>query len=245
MPCLHQNGSVHVSSVRVRFAGAREGTPERDVHGELSSPETGQVLCEHLNAPVTPTPMFMSRMNTLNLTLAPASRQTLARTRSMGMARFLSLPVLGHAALCLPNTSKGPWQPLHLVSSIWSGSCILSNSNVLNRCEGITYSGAVGAWASAAPALCPEWERRCERTDSIWVFLKNASEMEEAQYCQPCCHSPGSPILFCGGRFPWRSSGHDGLHQKPSLSSRLDASLAAVHPPWPARPSLRLGAFSP
>ena len=178
---------------------------------------------------VAPTPMSMSRMNALNLTLAPAFRQTLARTRSMGIACFLSLPVLGHAALSLPTASKGLWQLLHLVSSIWRRNCILSNNNVPNRCEGITYSGAVGAWASAAPALCPEWERRCarqvaERTDSIWVFLKNASEIEEAQYCQPCCHSSGSPVLLCGGRLPWRSSGNDGVHQKPSLSSRVDAS---------------------
>ena len=51
---------------------------------------------------LAPTPMFMSRKNALNLTLAPASRQTLARTRSMGVARFRSLPVpvRGHAALC-------------------------------------------------------------------------------------------------------------------------------------------------
>ena len=61
------------------------------------------------------------------------------------------------------------------------------------RCGGMTYSGAVGAWANTTPALRPEWDRRCARLAAVWpdsmvIFLKCLSEAEEAQYCQPCCH---------------------------------------------------------
>ena len=44
------------------------------------------------------TPMFMSRKNALKRSRNPDARQILANTRSTGVARFLSLPVRGHAA---------------------------------------------------------------------------------------------------------------------------------------------------
>ena len=86
-------------------------------------------------------------------------------------ARFLSLPVRVHAARWRPRGSRGAWQPEHAASSTGSGSWSLSNSTQ-NRCVGMTYSGAVGAKARAAPAsMRPERDRRCaldaaERTDS-------------------------------------------------------------------------------
>ena len=33
-------------------------------------------------------------------------------------------------------------------------------------------------------------------------FVKRESKMEEAQYCQPCGHSPASRTLHCGGLLP-------------------------------------------
>ena len=39
------------------------------------------------------------------------------------------------------------------------------------------------------------------------VFLKHESETEDAQYCQPSSHSPGSPVVVgSGGRLPSRRS---------------------------------------
>ena len=60
----------------------------------------------------------------------------------------------------------------------------------------MTYSGAVGAWANAR-ALRPEWDGKCAQFAAVWpdsmvIFLRCLSEAGETQYCQPCCHSPGS-----------------------------------------------------
>ena len=63
------------------------------------------------------TPMFISLRNALNLTLAPASQQTRANIRWMGVARFRSLPVSGQAALCRPNGSSWELHPKHTASS--------------------------------------------------------------------------------------------------------------------------------
>ena len=173
---------------------------------------------------VSATFTFMSCKNALNLTLAPASRHTRANMRSVGEARFRNLPVWGQAALWRPDGSRRALQPEHTASSMGRGSWSLSRSNTRNKCGAMTYSGEVGARAKAAPALWPECDRRwardaAERASSMVVFLKCESETEDAQYCQPCFHSPGSSVVLSGGLFPWRSSGHPGLHQKPTRSN--------------------------
>ena len=53
------------------------------------------------------------------------------------------------------------------------------------------YSGVVGACDNAIPELWPECERRwawqvAERPDSMNIFLKRESRIEDAQYCQYC-----------------------------------------------------------
>ena len=82
--------------------------------------------------------MFMSRKNALNLTLAHASRQTLDRTRSMGVARFRSLPVRGHASLCSLQWIRGLWEPLQTLTF----SCVVScdgsaNLRVFGQTQGL------------------------------------------------------------------------------------------------------------
>ena len=62
----------------------------------------------------------------------------------------------------------------------------LSGYRTGKRCEGVTYSRAVSAWANGTPALRPEWDRGCARHAAVWphdmvIFLKCMSEAEDAQ----------------------------------------------------------------
>ena len=56
-------------------------------------------------------------------------------------------------------------------------------------------SWAVGQWANAMPALRRGW--------SAWLssWTMSQTETEDAQYCQPCCHSPIRASLV-SGRLP-------------------------------------------
>ena len=81
------------------------------------------------------TPTFMSLRNTLQRTRAPPSRHTRTNMRSIGVARFLSLPVRAHAALWRPRGSGGAWQPEHTASSTGSGSWSLSSSSTRSKCR--------------------------------------------------------------------------------------------------------------
>ena len=69
-----------------------------------------------------------------------------------------------------------------------------------------------------------------ERVSSMVVFLKHASETEDAQYCQPCFHSPGS-LVGSGGLFPWRSSDQLGLPPKPSRVELRTGCFKFCHAP--------------
>ena len=51
MACLSKHCPILVGSARVRFASARQGASECDIHRKLGSPEARQVLGENLNAP--------------------------------------------------------------------------------------------------------------------------------------------------------------------------------------------------
>ena len=72
-----------------------------------------------------------------------------------------------------------------------------------------------------------------ERPDSMNIFLKRESRREDAQYCQPCGHSPGSRALLFGGLLPSRKTCQLGLHQNPTLSSKLAACLSSPTHPFP------------
>ena len=99
---------------------------------------------------------FMSLRNALYLTRAPTSLQIRANMRSVGVARFLSRPVLGQAARWCPFRSRSSWHPLHRASVTGNGKASRSSNNTRKRCGGTVHSGAVGAWDKAMPALCPE-----------------------------------------------------------------------------------------
>ena len=91
----------------VRIATAPENTPQGDVHSNLrcnGSPEAKTLMDLWSSAE---TLMFMSLSMVLNRTVAPASRHTRAKLRSVGQALVRSLPDLPQAALCLPSVSKG------------------------------------------------------------------------------------------------------------------------------------------
>ena len=78
------------------------------------------------------------------------------------------------------------------------------------------------------------------RLVSIEFFLKwVVSRTEEAQYCQPCGHSPGSRVSLCGGRLPACNSAHAGRHQNPFWSNSVAAACnSPKHPSagssWPS-----------
>ena len=75
----------------------------------------------------------MSRKSALNLIRAPASRKIRAKTRSVGVALFFTLPVLVHAALC-----RGSPQPLQRASGTGS-----ANATALARALGQVESDGV------------------------------------------------------------------------------------------------------
>ena len=79
-------------------------------------------------------------------------RHIRARVRFGPTALVRNLPERGHAALCLPNTSKGTPHS-HLASVTARGSRNLSKTNVLNKCGSIVNSNVVGAPCNAAPDL--------------------------------------------------------------------------------------------
>ena len=170
---------------------------------------------------VADTPAFISFKNAFEPHPSACSRKTRANMRSTGVARFFNLPDLVQAARWRPRGSSGAQHPPHVASVIGRERRILSKSNTRNRCGGTTNSGAVGACAKTTPALRPEWDRRCARFEADWpdsmvLFLKVRSEAEDAQYCQPCCHSPGSFDGFVGGRLPLRNSDQLGRSANPS-----------------------------
>ena len=166
------------------YLGVAHQNLTTQTHLRVTSTASWQVLGEDFDAS-----MLTSLKNALNLTLAPATRQTRANMRSVEVARFWRVPVRGQAALCRPNGSSRELHPKHTASSTGRGSCGVSN---------------------------------------------HESETEDAQYCQPCCYSPGSPmVVSSGGRFPSRRSDQLGLLQNPSRSSRALASdNSAMHSTW-------------
>ena len=92
---------------------------------------------------VAGTSMFMSRSFAFNLTVAPASRHTRARVRSVGSALERRRPERGHAARCCPRQSRGA-PHTHLASVIERGKRNLSRTNVRNTRGFTRNSAAVG-----------------------------------------------------------------------------------------------------
>ena len=147
--CLYKHGPILIRSARVSFTSARKGTSERDVHGELSSPEPGQVLGEtSIRFPsVAPTPLF--------LTLAPTSMQTLARRRSIGVAPFLSLPVRCLQRVQTLATAARRLVDLERQLKLFHQQC----PEQMWR----NHARTPVPWERKRALLQPEWERRCAR----------------------------------------------------------------------------------
>ena len=95
LTCLHQDGSVMVRGVWVGFTIATERTAQRDVHRQLRTGETRQILRENFDVPRVwaGTLMFMSWRKTFCQTHAPASRNTRAVMCSMALARLFTRPL--------------------------------------------------------------------------------------------------------------------------------------------------------
>ena len=113
---------------------------------------------------------------------------------------------------------------------------ISPGTNVLNKCGSIVNSNVVGAPCNAALDPGPEWDLMwawmaghdwAKTTDS----LKWCSREEDPWYCQPCCHSPGSTPLGCGGRTPPLNSLQLGRPTNPLLSRMPAASSKSLRHP--------------
>ena len=151
----------------------------------------------------------MSRSLALYLTVAPASRQTRARVRSVGTARDRNLPDRGQAARCCPLASRTAVHS-HLASVIDNGSRKRSRMVVRKRCGFTVNSGEVGDPQRTKLAHGPECDLKwawfaAHDWASTTVSRKWYSEEEDEQYCQPRCHSPGSTTVGRCGQMPrWR-----------------------------------------
>ena len=105
------------------------------------------------------TATFMSRNFVWHRTVAPASLHTRARDLSGSTALVRNRPERGHAALCLPHTSK--WLPhSHRASVAARGSRSLSRTRVRNRCASTLNSGQVEWPRKTSLAPAPVWDRK-------------------------------------------------------------------------------------
>ena len=100
-------------------------------------------------------------------------------------------------------------------------------------------SGATGAPHKTSPAPGPACDLKCACSAAsdwatITVSLKWYSTEEDAGYCQPWCHSPGSAETGGGGRFPSLNSAQVGRPTKPAWSKTLAASHNCAVQPSPA-----------
>ena len=131
---LFQNCSINCSGIRTGAAACCHCAPDSDVHCQLRSvvdsrPEASTSIAR---SSVAGTSMFMSRSFAFNLTVAPTSRHTRARVRSVGGALERRRPERGHAARCCPRQSRG------------AHTRNLSRTNVRNKRGFTRNSGAVG-----------------------------------------------------------------------------------------------------
>ena len=119
----------HQVSMRLWFAGTPQRAPQCDVHHKLGPTKHGRSWAKTSmrRSSLAGTHTFMSLRNALHLTRAPASLQIRANMRSVGVARFLSRPILGQAARCPFRSSS--WHPLHRASVTGSGRASRSSNN--------------------------------------------------------------------------------------------------------------------
>ena len=157
---------------------------------------------------VADTPTFVSFKNALNRTRAPDSRNpqgSLVSSTFQTKCNRLGGDREGQVARSTHRTQgeAHPLQEQH-PEQMWRDEL-----------------RSVGACAETTPGLRPEWYRRCARFEADWpdsmvLFRKERSEAEDAQYCQPCCHSPSSFDGFGGGRLPLRNYDQLGRSENPS-----------------------------
>ena len=104
-PCCSGDRPIRVCCVRACTSASSQRAPQRMSTASCSVVQwkTGRQN-SIARSSLAGTQAFVSRSLALGLTVAPASRHTLANVRSGPAARTRSRPDLGHAALCLPNT---------------------------------------------------------------------------------------------------------------------------------------------
>ena len=169
LACLQQDGSVMVCGVWVGFTVATERTAQRDVHSQLRTGETRQILRENFDVP---------RILCQHVHVHVPEEHVLPDTRPCLPEHPRSHALDGGGSFLHPTTSyarspvttqrvQGAWQPSHSASVIWSGNWSRSSNNVRNRCGRMVNSGAVGQCANATPAFLPECERRWARRAAV------------------------------------------------------------------------------
>ena len=228
-PCLQQDCTILFCRT-LGFATPRQNASEGHVNSQL----------------------WVSLRNTGDPGRAPRSashqkrqpwRSYLSRERWTWLGRLLlckfwtSLALLWMRPDGAPNGSSGSWQPEHVDSVRNRGNPNRSRNSTWNKCGWMVNSSVVGAWDNAHPELCPEWDLRWAWRATLWPasmdnFRKRESKVEEAQYCQPCGHSPGSRALPSGGLLPSRNSTQLGRHWNPCMSKRTEASCSSCKHPW-------------
>ena len=126
------------------------------------------------------TEMFMSHTFTLARTVAPASRHTLARVLSVGIARLFTRPDRAQAALWRPTRSIAPHS--HRASVVCDGRRSLSSNNVRKN-PGCSWNSS---WVGEPWTTSPLRGSQCERKTTGQAPLSPESFTRK-----PGCHSPG------------------------------------------------------
>ena len=151
------------------------------------------------------TPTFMSRRNALNRTRAPTSRKTRAKTRSACSHAGRSV-VAVNVHRRTASDGKGQMQALQHQNTEQ-----MRSDGEFRGCGG-ERQGCTSVVTRMRPQVCLTSAVRFDNR----ALRKKVSEMDDAQNCQPCVHSPGSPTFIRGGLSPLRNASQLGLHQKPS-----------------------------
>ena len=157
--CLQENCPVHLRGVWSGLTVPTNRAPQCYVNGQLRAPEAWQVLCQHFDfrSSVARTPTFMSRRRALNFTRAPASRHMRANVLSTGVPLLEASRV---RASCSVPSQRVERFMTRFANRLCQHRRSLSRSNTRKKCGGMVNSRAVGACASANPALQPECDRR-------------------------------------------------------------------------------------
>ena len=165
--------------------------------------------------------MFMSLSMVLNRTVAPASRHTRAKLRSVGQALVRSLPDLPQAALCLPSVSKGCPTLASSFHHLQREAKTLQHqgaeelwANDKLGSSGRPHEHVAGTWTRMGTQMGLVSSTRLAQNHGLpKVVFGNGRRME-----LPVCHSPGSLFKQRGGRAPPLNTAQLGRAAKPQRS---------------------------